>query len=59
MERYKDNRRGLHDLGITYDRVCREVMWWLERKQIYYRCIEVINDMYNGALTNVRIRREY
>lgn len=43
------------DLEKGYDRVPSEVMWWgLEKKQIRYKYIEVIKDIYNETLTNAR-----
>ena len=43
------------DLEKTYDRVPREVMWWvLENKWIPLKYIKLIKDMYDGDITRVR-----
>ena len=43
------------DLEKIYDRVPRDVLWWaLMKKGISLRYIDLIKDMYDGAITNVR-----
>ena len=59
MEKYREERKDLHmvfiDLEKAYDRVPREVMWWiLEMKEVPQKYIELIQVMYNQAITSVR-----
>ena len=43
------------DPGKTYDKVRREVMWWvLEKKRVLLKYIKFIKDMYDKAVTSVR-----
>ena len=43
------------DLKKAYDRVPRDILWWaLMRKGISLRYVDLIKDMYEGAITNVR-----
>ena len=64
MERYKEANTDLHmifiDLEKTYDRVPREVLWWvLEKRGVHVRYINVIKDMYDGVVTSVRTTGGY
>ncbi|EXC31207.1 DNA ligase 4 [Morus notabilis] len=59
MERYREVKTDLHivfiDLEKAYDRVPREVLWWvLEKRGVRVRYIKVIKDMYDGVVTSVR-----
>ncbi|PKA54309.1 hypothetical protein AXF42_Ash000142 [Apostasia shenzhenica] len=61
MEKFKERKENLHlsfiDLEKTYDKVSREKLWSvLEKKEIYTAYIQVIKDMYEGAITCVRIQ---
>ena len=39
------------DLEKTYDRVPRDLIWWVLNKRNVPRCyIEIIKDMYEGAI---------
>ena len=43
------------DLERAYDKVPRDLIWWtLEEKGATKRYIEMIQDMYSGAMTTVR-----
>ena len=60
MERYRDKKKDLHmvfiNLEKTYDKVPRDLIWWaLEMNCVTKRYIEMIQDMYSGAMTTLRI----
>lgn len=59
MEKYREKKKDLHmafiDLEKAYDRVPRDLIWWvLERKGVTKGYIDVIKDMYNEAVTTIR-----
>ena len=59
IERYRDMKKDLHmvftDLEKTYDRVPRDILWRiLKKKGVRVVYIQVIKDMYDGAITAVR-----
>ena len=59
MERYREKRKDLHmifiDLEKAYDRIPRDIIWWvLHKRGVTRRYIDVIKDMYDGAMTTVR-----
>ena len=59
IEKYREARKSLHmvfiDLEKAYDRVPRELIWWvLERKKVSQCYVDIIKDMYEGAVTSVR-----
>ena len=58
-EKYREACKDLHivfiDLEKSYDKVPREVMWWvLEMKEVPLKYIELIKDIYDGSITSVR-----
>jgi hypothetical protein len=43
------------DLGKTYDKVTRNVMWWvLQKHKVSSKYITLIKDMYDNVVTSVR-----
>ena len=45
-------------LEKTYDRVPRDVLWWaLHKKAVPLKYVNIIRDMYEGVVTNVRTCR--
>ena len=59
MEKYREACKDLHmifiDLEKAYDRVPREVMWWvLEKNGVPLKYIKLIKDMYDDTVTGVR-----
>jgi hypothetical protein len=59
MGRYREEKKNLHmvfiDLEKVYDKVPRDVMWWvLEKHKVPTKYITLIKDMYNDAMTCVR-----
>jgi Reverse transcriptase (RNA-dependent DNA polymerase). len=59
MEKYRAKKKDIYmafiDLEKAYDRVPRDVIWWvLNKKGVTTRYIDVIRDMYEGAVTMVR-----
>ena len=59
MERYKKKKKVLNmisiDLEKAYDRVHREVIWWvLEKKRVTKRYIELVKDTYDRAIIIVK-----
>jgi len=43
------------DLEKTYDKVPRKVLWWmLMKKGVFIKYIDIIKDIYDGAVANIR-----
>ena len=59
IERFRERKINLHmvfiDLEKVYDKVSREVLWWtLMKKRVPIKYIDIIRDMYDGVVANVR-----
>ena len=55
MEKYREKYMVFIDQEKAYDRVPRNLIWWILNKRNaprYYS--EIIKDMYEGAVTSVR-----
>jgi hypothetical protein len=58
-ERCREQKKDLHmifiDLEKVYDKVPRNVMWWVLRKhKVSSKYITLIKDMYSNVVTNIR-----
>jgi hypothetical protein len=58
-ERCREQKKDLHmifiDLEKVYDKVHRNVMWWVLRKhKVSSKYITLIKDMYSNVVTNIR-----
>jgi hypothetical protein len=59
MERCREQKKDMHMIFInlekTYDKVPRNVMWWvLQKHKISSKYITLIKDMYDNVVTSVR-----
>ena len=59
MERCREQKKDMHmvfiDLEKAYDKVPRNVMWWvLEKHKVSTKYITLIKDMYDNVVTSVR-----
>lgn len=59
MKKYRENKKDLHmvffDLEKAYDRVSSEIIRWvLDKNGVLSRSIDLVKDMYDGAITSVR-----
>ena len=59
IERFRERKRNLHkffiDLEKAYEKVSRKVLWWtLMKKGVPIKYIDIIKDMYDGVVTNVK-----
>ncbi|KAK9081027.1 hypothetical protein Syun_030707 [Stephania yunnanensis] len=59
LKKYREKKKDLHmvfvDLEKAYDRVPRDVLWWvLKRKRVHARYIDTIKDMYDGVVTSIK-----
>jgi hypothetical protein len=59
MERCREQKKYLHmifiDLEKTYDKVTRNVMWWvLQKHKVSSKYITLLTDLYDNVVTSVR-----
>ena len=59
MEKYREKKKDLYmifiDIEKAYDRVPRDLIWWvLESRRVTRGYIDVIRDMYEGVRTYIR-----
>jgi len=59
IQRFRERTRNLHmvfiDLEKAYDKVPREVFWWtLMKKRVPIKYIDIMKDMYDRVVANVR-----
>ena len=59
IEQFRERKRNLHmvfiDLEKAYDKIPREVLWWtLMKKSFSIKYIDIIKDMYDEVVANVR-----
>ena len=59
IERFRERKRNLHvvfiDLEKVYDKMPREILWWtLMKKGVLIKYIDIIKDMYDGIVKNIR-----
>ena len=59
IERFRVAKNDLHmvfiDLKKAYDKVPRDVFWWvLKKKAVPLKYVSIIRDMYEEVVTNVR-----
>jgi hypothetical protein len=60
IERCREQKKGPHmvfiDLEKAYDKVPRNIMWWvLQKHKVSTKCITLIKDMYDNVVTSIRI----
>jgi hypothetical protein len=58
MERYMEQKKDMNmvfiDLEKTYDKVPRNVMWWvLQKHKVSIKYITLIKNMYDNVMTSV------
>jgi hypothetical protein len=56
MERHQEHKKDLHmifiDLEKAYDKIPRNIMWWvLKRKLVPTKYVTLIKDMYTNVVT--------
>jgi hypothetical protein len=59
MERCRKQKKDMHmifiDLEMTYDKMSRNVMWWvLHKHKVSSKYITLIKDIYDNVVTSVR-----
>ena len=62
IERFRERKKNLYmvfiDLEKVYDKVPREILWWtLIKKGVAIKYIDIIRDIYDGVVANVRTCR--
>jgi Reverse transcriptase (RNA-dependent DNA polymerase) len=60
MERHREQKKDLYmifiDLEKAYDKIPRNIMWWvLKRKLVPTKYVTLIKDMYTNIVTCVRV----
>jgi hypothetical protein len=63
MERRREQKKGMHMIFINlekaYDKVTKNVMWWvLQKYKVSTKYITLIKDMYDNVVTSVRTSDE-
>jgi hypothetical protein len=58
MKRCREQKKDMHmifiDLETGYNKMTRNVMWWvLQKYKVSTKCIILIKDMYNNIMTSV------
>jgi hypothetical protein len=59
MERCREQKKDMYmifiDLEKVYDKVTRNIMWWvLQKHKLLTKYIIIINDMYDNVVTSVQ-----
>jgi hypothetical protein len=57
MERCKEQKKDMHmifiDLQKAYEKVPRNIMWWVLQHKVSTKYITLVKDMYDNVVTSV------